>query len=205
MTKIREQRAKEQAAQRYSTRYHFVTPVIDAARSSSRQSEIEKMEAEIRKLARRGEDSDDEHIQKKAKKSVLEEEMARYTKGRGMLAKAKKGKRKDEGDVLAVLSSFRSKLNRTVMDEDVDMEAGQEDAGGGTALGADDPGVEVDDDTGFLAHRLQFPKGNEVEVAKAEREYEVIDPRARGARAKEEERLRKQAIRPRDGGRGSRR
>ena len=52
-------------------------------------------------------------------------------------------------------------------------------------------GLEVDDDVGWLKHRLSFPKGNEEEVEKAEREYEVIDPRARATRAKEEERQKK--------------
>ena len=37
------------------------------------------------------------------------------------------------------------------------------------------------------------PKGNEEEVAKAERDYEVIDPRVRGAKAREEEKARKQS------------
>ena len=54
-------------------------------------------------------------------------------------------------------------------------------------------GMEVDDDVGFLGHLLHFPKGNEEEVLKAERDYEVIDPRQRGARAKEEEREREKA------------
>ena len=49
----------------------------------------------------------------------------------------------------------------------------------------------MDDDVGWLSHRLHFPKGNAEEVDKAERDYEVIDPRARATRAKEEERQKK--------------
>ena len=64
---------------------------------------------------------------------------------------------------------------------------------------------EVDDDTDFLSHRLTFPKGNEEEVNKAEREYEVIDPRQRSAQAKQEERERKKHSRARGGGRPHRR
>lgn len=159
------------------------------------------MEADIRKLTRRaaGEDSDEERARKKPKRSFLEEEMARYAKGRGV---HKKGKRKDEGDVLAALNSFRSKIKDTAQeDEPMDTEEGE-----ATEAGVkDEEGMEVDDDVGFLAHKLFFPKGNEEEVAKAERDYEVIDPRARGARAKEEERERKQAMKGKDGRRGYRR
>ena len=53
-----------------------------AAAGDSRRSEIEKMEAEIRKLTRRagagaGSDDEDEPARKKPKKSYLEEEMAK--------------------------------------------------------------------------------------------------------------------------------
>lgn len=177
--------------------------------STARQSEIEKMEAEIRKLSRkaRGEDSDDEPAKKKPKKSYLEEEMAKYAKSRGVHKKTKDGKRaKDEGDILAALDSFRSKL-KTVAPEDEEEPADEaRDAADAAPAGAEeDPGMEVDDDTGFLGHALHFPKGNDEEVMKAERDYEVIDPRQRSAKAKEEERERRRAQRPRDGGRGARR
>lgn len=65
--------------------------------------------------------------------------------------------------------------------------------------------MEVDNDTDFLVHRLLFPKGNEEEVKKAEREYEVIDPRQRSAQAKQDERERKKHSRPRGAGRPYRR
>lgn len=179
--------------------------------SNSRQTEIERMEADIRKLARkvRGDDSDDEPTKKRQKKSYLAEEMAKYTNSRGVhkKGKGKDGKRKDEGDVLAALSSFRSKLKTVApgpeaTDPDVDASGPSEQP---PAKGEEDPGMEVDDDVGFLSHHLYFPKDNSEEVMKAERDYEVIDPRQRGARAKEEERERKRAIRPKDGGRGARR
>ncbi|OJT15371.1 Peptidyl-prolyl isomerase CWC27 [Trametes pubescens] len=189
ITKIREKHEREKAAQ-----------------SNSRQSQIEKMEAEIRKLARRGEDSDEELTKKKPKKSLLEEEMSKYAKGRGA---HKKGKgKKDEGDVLAALSSFRSKLKGTAREESpppAEQPDGAEE--GEEKLAGEEEGMEVDDDTGFLGHALHFPKGNEEEVAKAERDYEVIDPRQRGAQAKEEERERKRVLKAKDitQGRGFRR
>lgn len=183
-----------------------------AAASNSRKSEIERMEAEIRKLTRRGAgdgSDDDEPTEKKPKKSYLEEEMAKYAKGRGL---HKKGKgKKDEGDVLAALNSFRSKLKSTTVKDSPppELKEGERQDAEDTEPKptAEDVGMEVDNDVGFLGHLLHFPKGNEEEVAKAERDYEVIDPRQRGARAREEERDRKRAIKAKDitGGRGYRR
>jgi len=72
---------------------------------------------------------------------------------------------------------------------------------GGSGGEAGEDGVEVDTDTGFLTHALTFPKDNTEEVDKAEREYEVIDPRVRGARAKQDEMDRKNASKGARGGR----
>ncbi|KAJ6471871.1 cyclophilin-like protein [Mycena sanguinolenta] len=195
ITKIREKHAKEAASS-----------------VNSRKAEIEKAEAEIRSLQRRraGGDSDDElEAMRKPKKSksYLEEELARYAKGKGLHSK---GRRRDESDVLAALNSFRGKLANVMVEEDTDMPAAEEDEGeGGKAeapkLGLDDdPGIEVDDDAGFMGHALRFPKDDGEESMKAERDYEVIDPRQRGARAKEEERERKRAAKAK-AGRGGRR
>jgi peptidyl-prolyl cis-trans isomerase SDCCAG10 len=162
-----------------------------AASRNSRRSEIEKMEADIRKLSKRaggGGDSDDEPSAKKPKRSVLADELAKYAGGRG---KGKKAKRRDEDDVLGMLNSFRTKLQQTstpLANTDVEWEEPDAET---LVPNAEDPGIEVDDDVGFLGHALHFPKGNEEEVQKAERDYEVIDPRARGAQAREEEKDRK--------------
>jgi len=173
ITKIREQHAREQAAGEHS-----------------RKVEIEKMEAEIRKLQRRREsDDEDEASQKKAKKSYLNEELAKYSKGKGL---HKKGKKRDEGDVLAALNSFRGKLHSSIPVDEPEVGEG-EDVEGGEEM-------EVDNDTGFLTHALHFPKDNGEETLKAERDYEVIDPRQRGARAKEEDRERKKAALKAKGG-----
>ncbi|KAK7687659.1 hypothetical protein QCA50_008874 [Cerrena zonata] len=188
VTKIRAKHEKEKATQ-----------------SSERQKEIAKMEAEIRKLTRRGhgDDSDEERTKKKPKKSALEEEMSKYTKGRGL---NKKGKKKDEGDILDALSSFRSKLKSTTTQiDDVPDDPMDTEDSAVKATEEEDAGMEVDNDTGFLSHLLYFPKDNAEEVIKAERDYEVIDPRQRGAKAKEEERERKKTMKPKDGGRGYRR
>ena len=211
ITKIREKHAQEKAAQRSVTWRVSRTimrdlPSIDD--STARQSEIEKMEAEIRKLSRkaRGDDSDEEPAKKKPKKSFLEEEMAKYAKSRGVHKKTKDGKRvKDEGDVLAALDTFRSKLKHIAPEDDEELAEPASDTQA-PALGAEeDPGMEVDDDTGFLGHALHFANDNSEEVLKAERDYEVIDPRQRSAKAKEEAREKRRNVRPKDGGRGSRR
>ncbi|KAH7885723.1 cyclophilin-like domain-containing protein [Phlebopus sp. FC_14] len=192
LTKIREKHANEKASQ-----------------NDARRSEIEKMEAEIRKLNRRrdgGEDSDEESARKKAKKgkSYLEEELAKYSKGRGLYKKSKDGRRKDEGDVLAALNSFRGMLQGTsrskwAPDLDADEKMDEGDNVPDAAPGGEEPGMEVDDDRGFMNHALHFPKDDGEESRKAERDYEVIDPRQRSARAREEERERKQATRARSG------
>ncbi|KZS94530.1 cyclophilin-like protein [Sistotremastrum niveocremeum HHB9708] len=159
---------------------------------SKRKAEIEKMEAEIRKLSkRRGEGSDDDDAPKKKQKgpSLLEQELAKYKsnqKGR------KAGKRKDEGDVLAMMNSFRGKLKANNVPEEED-NANREDGENEDGLVPEpEEGMEVDDDVGWLSHALHFPKdNNETETQKAEHEYEVIDPRVRANRAKEEARERK--------------
>lgn len=154
------------------------------------------MEAEVKRLARRrdGGDSEEERQTKKTKnKSQLEDELAKYEKSRGI---HRKGRKKDESNVLAALAGFRSKLQTSVVaNETVDVSASAEDTEAGTQAieGEGESGLEVDSDRGFMGHLLQFPKGNEEEVQKAERDYEVIDPRARGAQARQEERERKAA------------
>ena len=161
------------------------------------------MEAEIRKLSKRtagGDSDEDGPSKKKPKKSYLEEELSRYSKGRlfssGAPGKDRDGKKKkrDESDVLAALDSFRGMLksgdafgSNNDPPEDDDNQEHKEVAAG------EEEGLEVDTDQGFLNHQLYFPKDNTEEVAKAERDYEVIDPRQRGARAKQEERDRRNA------------
>jgi len=144
------------------------------------------MEADIRKLQKRrdGNASDDDAARKKSKKSYLTEELAKYSKGKGI---HKKGKKRDEGDVLATLNSFRGKLQNSMSVDD-----GEDGVEDGAGLG-EDSGMEVDNDFGFMGHELHFAKDNNEEVQKAERDYEVIDPRQRGAKAREEEREKKKA------------
>lgn len=164
------------------------------------------MESEIRKLQKRrdGDDSDDSDAAaqkaKKAKRSYLSEELAKYSKGRGL---HKKGKKRDEGDMLAALNSFRGKLQSSMsMDEEPSGEVATNENGDDRpelGAGEEGTGMEVDDDTGFMGHALHFAK-DDAEETKAERDYEVIDPRVRSAKAKEEERERKKAALKAKGG-----
>jgi hypothetical protein len=86
---------------------------------------------------------------------------------------------------------------------DEDEEGGERMAGDGAPkLGSDeDPGMGVDDDA-FMGHTLRFPEDGE-ESIKAGRDYEVIDPRQRGARARKRRRGRGSARRRPKAGRGT--
>jgi len=171
-----------------------------AAGSSARQTEIERMEAEVKRLARRrdNEDSEEERKTKKTKtKSGLEDELAKYEKKRGI---HRKGRKKDESDVLVALAGFRNKLQTSAVERDDErMDVSPSEAATQPMEGEVE--MEVDNDRGFMGHSLQFPKGNEEEVRKAEREYEVIDPRARSAQARQEERERRAEAKKGKGGR----
>ena len=168
------------------------------------------MEADIRRLTKRRDedDSEDETTKKKAKKSYLQQELDKYAEAR---RSNRKGKRKDEGDVLAALNSFRGKLKNNTSGADAEavsesnkaVENGDEGDQETKPVGqGEDVGMEVDDDRGFMNHALHFPKDDGEETRKAERDYEVIDPRQRGAKAKEEERERKRQMKARGGGGG---
>ncbi|GAW04465.1 cyclophilin-like protein [Lentinula edodes] len=196
--------------------------------TTARQTEISRMEAEIRKLTKRrdggDDDSDDERKKKKPKTSYLEAELGKYASSRGIKTKGSKGKgrAKDERDVLNVLNAFRGKLQMALPAAPEDDSEGKIGADGtennllkheeaketqpppANFPVGEDPGIEIDNDRGFLGHSLHFPKDDGEESRKAERDYEVIDPRQRGARAKEEEKARKAKAKYRDGGRGSR-
>lgn len=68
----------------------------------------------------------------------------------------------------------------------------------------EEEGIEVDNDKTWISHRLHFPKDNTAEVERAQRDYEVIDPRNRSARAKEEEAERRRNQRKHRPGHGHR-
>lgn len=189
----------------------LLSPVSPHDPSDARKAELERIESEVRKLTRRR-DSDDEEEEAKSKKkartsgpSLIELQNAKYK--RGSAAAKRQGRKKDEGDILATLSSFRGKLQNMRSDSPPappgeGMEVDQPQEAAGSAGGRGEEGLEVDDDVEWLSHQLQFPKDSGQESARAEHDYEVIDPRARGARAKEEEKARKKDARDNWRGRG---
>ncbi|KAF8677709.1 Peptidyl-prolyl cis-trans isomerase [Rhizoctonia solani] len=164
------------------------------AKKQSEKTELEKMEEAVRKIARRHEDSDSEN-EREAKKpkgpSQLELELAKYKKGRGDGGKKGKGKGRDEGDLLAALSSFRGRLQKSLGDEDEDGDVGMEDGPESKEKAEGEQPEEVDNDSSWIGHKLKFAKDDGSETRRAEHEYEVIDPRARSSQAKMEERERK--------------
>lgn len=133
------------------------------------------MEADLRKMSRRRSGSPDSADEKEAKRrkgpSVLEAELAAYTRGRS--AKGK-GKGKDEDDILAALGLFSKKLSV----------APKEKASTFTGDSADAPdendvqtgeGLDVDDDLDWMGHKLvEVRTGQDAEVSRrAEADYEV--------------------------------
>jgi peptidyl-prolyl cis-trans isomerase SDCCAG10 len=134
----------------------------------------------------------------------LETELAKYSKNRGLHKKGKDGRRKDEADVLAALNHFRGRLKSTMAVDAGSSQDAADESGEGEANHPEDPGIEVDTDSGFLGHVLHFPKDDNEEELKAERDYEVIDPRQRNARAKEVEREKRKLKREERDGHGGR-
>jgi len=176
------------------------------------------MEADIRKLSRRragsaSDDDDDGRPAKKAREgpSHLEQELSRYANNRAVVRRDKEGKKlgRNEGDLLAALDAFRGKLQKAQPgdddDDNMEEQAKLVDPIDARAVlpDAEEEGIEVDDDLGWLGHQLKFHHGNEEETTKADRDYEVIDPRVRGEKARGEERDRKkQSDRKRERGVG---
>lgn len=173
------------------------------AKKESQKTELEKMEEAVRKLARRHSDSESDN-EREAKKpkgpSQLELELAKYKKGRGSSSKKGKGKGRDEGDLLAALSSFRGRLQKSLgeAEDDEDGDVGMKDVTAGKGDAKDPEGdeegetlQEIDDDSSWIGHKLKFAKDDGAETRRAEHEYEVIDPRTRSNQARMEERERK--------------
>jgi len=157
------------------------------------------MEAEIRDLTRRRKDApdsdeEDGHQRKKAKSgpSLLEQELARYGKGKGAHAK---GKKKDESDILAALDRFRGKLKGRAQSPGTENAAPKGDGALPVPEGDEGDVPDVDADNEWMGHQLHFPKDDGAESVRAAHDYEVIDPRARGQAAKEEDMQRKRAKR----------
>lgn len=188
--------------------------------SDSRKADIERMQEEMRMLKkRRGEDSDSDsdtsstRARRRKGPSYLEQELAKYSKGRGRAATrhSRKGRRDDDDDLMRDLDLF----SKRVLQADDGDESGKDD--GEIDGGADLDGVEVDNDVGWMRHALKFQHEVSDETRRAEDEYtvsltqyavpdvatdnrQVIDPRAKArevAAEEEREKERKRAKRQR--------
>jgi peptidyl-prolyl cis-trans isomerase SDCCAG10 len=108
----------------------------------------------------------------KVKTSVLQAELASYSRGRG--GGKGKGKAKEEDDVLAMLGSFRKKMQSA---------APVRNAGGdsdGEDKGSDEEGArEIDRDEGWMGHRLIEERDEKAaeQTRRAETDYEVSQDR----------------------------
>jgi peptidyl-prolyl cis-trans isomerase SDCCAG10 len=137
------------------------------------------MQDDLRKLKKAsGHDSDsdsDNDTRKRQKTSYLEEELSKYSKGRGRAAKSgnKRSRRDEEDDLLAELGAFSK---RVMADEggSADRPDGGEGEGGDGGEGEE--GLEVDDDVDWMKHRLKFHVDEKELTRRAEDEYSVCGP-----------------------------
>lgn len=137
------------------------------------------MQDDLRKLKGRGNghgsdsDSDDSEAEARRKRrkgpSYLEQELAKYAKGRGRAAAGKankRGKRDEEDDLLAELGAFSKRVAQDDgADEEQEQAQAEEDGEG--------EGLEVDDDVGWMKHSLKFVVDEKELTRRAEEEYSV--------------------------------
>ena len=128
------------------------------------------MQEDLRRLKKRtGEasdsDSDDDRRKRKGP-SYLEQELAKYQKGRGRAvqrASNSRRKREEEEDLLEEMSRFSKKV--------INMETAMDDKA--------EEGGDVDKDVGWMRHELKFDVDEKELTRRAEEEYDVVDPRAK--------------------------
>lgn len=144
------------------------------------------MQEDLRKLKKRtGEasdsESDDDHKRKRRiGPSYLELELAKYSKGRGRAAKAgnKRGRRDEEEDLLAEMSKFSRKVTELPDDDDDDDGEGQDGRDRSQPAADGEEGIDVDDDVGWMKHKLKFEVDEKELTRRAEEEYAVCVHRA---------------------------
>ena len=146
------------------------------------------MQDDLRQLKKRSgqasdSDSDsDSARRRKTKVSYLEEELARYSKGRGRAAlKAgnRRGRKDDDDDLLAEMGRFSKRVAMAGDDDGDDddddndhLEGNGDEAGLAEMLGGEES-REVDDDVGWLKHKLKFVVDEKELTRRAEDEYAV--------------------------------
>lgn len=139
-------------------------------RSAKRRREIAALEESLRASKKKraaSPSSSNGSPPPKNKTSVLQAELASYSRGRG--GGKGKGKAKEEDDVLAMLGNFRKKMQS----------AAPKTAGGdsdGEDKGSDEEGGrEIDRDDGWMGHKLVEERDEKAaeQTRRAETDYEV--------------------------------
>ena len=148
--------------------------------SVARRAEIKRMQDDLRKLKKQageasdsGSDSDTRRKKQRKGTSYLEEELAKYARGRGRAAVRagnRRSKRDEEDDLLKEMGQF-SKRVAVAEDEDSPINDGEE--ADVMAQVEEQEGLEVDDDVGWMRHRLKFVVDEKELTRRAEDEYSV--------------------------------
>ncbi|ORX35921.1 cyclophilin-like domain-containing protein [Kockovaella imperatae] len=169
--------------------------------SAARQAEIKKMQEDLRKLKKKSgqasdSDSDSDAGRRRKKVSYLDEELAKYSKGRGRAAKSgnRRSRKDEEDDLLLEMGRFSKRVAMAGDDdegaqEDEDMPEPAQDLS--LLGGPPNEELEVDDDVGWLKHKLRFVVDEKELTRRAEEEYAVIDPRAKARQLASEEKREK--------------
>lgn len=148
------------------------------------------MQNDLRALKKRSgnasdSDSDSDAGRRKGP-SYLEQELAKYSKQRGLAAKQKqsnrKGKRDEEDDLLAAMAKFSKKVkkeadeeaeegerNRAAEERERKIREEQEEFEGGDVDDGDG------DDDGWMKHDLKFEVDDTEQMRRAEEDYSVSD------------------------------
>ncbi|KAF8312769.1 uncharacterized protein EI90DRAFT_3159870 [Cantharellus anzutake] len=120
--------------------------------------------------------------------------LAKYSKGKR--AAGGKGKAKDERALPAALDRLKARLKDARVEGPSSNRVGEDDTKPEeTGEDGEEAALEVDNDAGWMSHRLEFPKNDETETHRAEHDYEVIDPRAKAREIREEGQERKRSRR----------
>ncbi|KIR60496.1 peptidyl-prolyl isomerase CWC27 [Cryptococcus bacillisporus CA1873] len=161
--------------------------------SAARQAEIKRMEEDLRRLKKRSgslSDSNSDSSSRARRKgpSYLEQELAKYASNRGraaMKAGNKRSRRDEEEDILVEMRKFSSRVMQAEDEPEEEQAEGieegetKEGTGIGAVMAEEEGGIEVDDDIGWLKHKLKFHVNEKELTRRAEDEYAVIDPRAK--------------------------
>ncbi|KAL7414316.1 hypothetical protein BDY24DRAFT_35005 [Mrakia frigida] len=157
------------------------------APATQRRLEIAALESSLRaSKSKRARSPSDSPPPTKSKTSHLQDTLASYSRGRGGSGGASKGKgkAKEEDDILAMLGSFRKKM-QSAPKGNAAGERGEGEEKGSDEEEGEGEGREVDNDEGWMGHRLIEERDEKAaeQTRRAETDYEVIDTRGKAQQA----------------------